>query len=71
MWRYPILQHMEMKEREKYLLIQMDARERQEEIYWKTKTRFKWLQEGEKNSKFFHNSMIHNRLGSKIHKIKK
>ena len=61
---------MEMKEKEKDLLIQLDARERHEEIYWKQKSRVKWLREGEKNSKFFHNSVIHNRLGSKIHKIK-
>ena len=57
---------MEMKEKEKDLLIQLDARERQEEIFWKKKSRVKWIQEGEKNTKFFHN-----RLSLKIHKIKK
>ena len=62
---------MEMKEREKDLLIQLDARERHEEILWNKKSRVKWLQEGEKNTKFFHKSMVHNRLGTKIHKIKK
>ena len=33
--------HVEMKEREKDLLTQLDARERQEEIYWKQKSRVK------------------------------
>ena len=39
---------VEMKEKEKDLLTQLDARERQEEIYRKQKSRVKWLQEGEK-----------------------
>ena len=50
---------MEMKEREKDLLGQLDAWERHEEIYQMQKSRVKWLQEGEKNSKFFHNSVFH------------
>ena len=62
--------YMEKKEREKDLITQLDARERQEEIYWKQKSWVKWLQEGKKNTKFFHNLMLHNRLGMKIHIIK-
>ena len=31
----------------------------------------KWLQEGERNTKFFHNSVIHNRSSSRIQKLKK
>ena len=62
---------IEIKEKEKNLLSQLDAIERKEEIYWRQKYRVKWLQEGEKNMKFFHNSIIHNRKGSKIHRIKK
>ena len=50
-----------MKEKEKDLLGQLEAKERKEEIYWRQKSRVKWLQEGEKNSKFFHNSVVHNR----------
>ena len=62
---------MEMKEQEKDLLNQLDARERQEEIYWRQNSKVKWLREGEKNSKFFHNSVVHNKLGSNIHRIKR
>ena len=62
---------MEMKEKEKDLLLQLDARETQEEIFWKQKSRVKWIHKGEKNTKFFHNSVVYNRLRSKIHKIKK
>ena len=60
-----------MKEREKYLFIQLYSRERQEEIFWKQKSRVKCLNEGEKNTKFFHNSVVPKRLSSKIHKLKK
>ena len=42
---------IEIKEKEKNLLSQLDAIERKEEIYWRQKYRVKWLQEGEKNSK--------------------
>ena len=41
---------VEMKERKKDLLTQLDARERHEEIYWNHKSRVKWMQEGEKNT---------------------
>ena len=60
-----------MREKDKYLFSQLEARERQEEILWKKKSQVKWLREGEKNTKLFHKSVPRNRLGSKIFKLKK
>ena len=57
---------MEMKEKEKDLLSQLEARERQEEIFWKQKSCVKWLREGDKNTKLFHSAMVSNQLGSNI-----
>ena len=62
---------IDLKEEKKDLDAQLEVRERQEDIFWKQKSRIKWLQEGEKNTKLFHNSVVHNRLGMKIHKIKR
>ena len=55
----------------KRTLCQLDLRERQEGIFWKQKYRNQWLQEGERNTKFFHNSVLQNRNTSKIHKLKR
>ena len=61
----------DMKEKEKSLWGQLEARERKEGIYWKKKSKVKWLQDGERNTKFFHNSVIQNRSISRIQKLKK
>ena len=61
----------DMKAKEKDLMSQIEARERKEGILWKQKVRFKWLQEGERNTKFFHNSVIHNMNSSRVQKLKK
>ena len=47
-----------MKKIEKDLMGQLEAREKQEVLYWQQKARVKWLREGERNTKFFHNSVI-------------
>ena len=57
----------ELKDKEKDLGAQLEARERQEEVFWKQKSRVKWLRERDKNIKFFHIAMGSNRLGSKIY----
>ena len=61
----------DMKAKEKDLWGQLEARERQEGIFWKQKARVKWPQEGERNTNFFHNSVIQNRSSSRIQKLRK
>ena len=61
----------DMQKKEKDLWGQLEAREKQEGIYWKQKSKVKWLQEGEKNTKFFHNSVIQDRHSSRIVTLKK
>lgn len=45
-------------------------RETQEEIYWKEKSRNRWLQEGERNMKFFHRATIQHRTQNRILNLK-
>jgi exonuclease III len=54
-----------MKEEEK-LQVQLEQRRKQEEILWRQKSRVQWLKEGEKNTKFFHRTMIHRRHINRI-----
>ena len=56
----------DMKAKEKDLWDQLESKERQEGIFWKQKARVKWLQEGERNTKFFHNLIIQNKSSSRI-----
>ena len=48
----------DMQKKDKELWEQLEARERKEVIYWKQKSKVKWLQDREKNTNFFHNSVI-------------
>jgi len=49
---------LELVEEEIFLMAQIEAREEKEEILWRQKSRIQWLQEGERNTKNFHNWMI-------------
>jgi len=46
-----------------------EGRYKKEEIPWRHKSRVQWLNEGEKNTKFFHRSMIHRCLINHITKL--
>ena len=57
-------------EEERLVEKQLDEREKQEELLWLQKSRIKWLCEGEKNSKFFHHSVIQSRFQNKFYSLK-
>jgi hypothetical protein len=44
----------------------IELREKKEEILWNQKARTRWLRQGDRNSRFFHNSMINKRNINKI-----
>eukprot|EP00253_Pinus_taeda_P008746 PITA_08746 len=56
--------------REGVILGRLEERRKQEEILWRQKSRIKWLREGERNTKFFHQAMIKHRQGNRILSIK-
>ena len=49
------------------LEVKLEEREKQEEILLWKKSRIKWLQQGEKNTRFFHHSVTENRFQNKIY----
>jgi len=49
----------------------MEERRKQEEIYWKQKSRIRWLKEGERNIKFFHRTTVQQRMHNNIPFIQK
>eukprot|EP00253_Pinus_taeda_P036581 PITA_36581 len=56
--------------KEGVILGRLEERRKQEEILWRQKSRIKWLREGERNTKFFHQAMIKHRQGNRILSIK-
>jgi exonuclease III len=56
----------DLKTQETLLNNQIAERRAQEEVLWRQKSRIQWLKEGEKNTKFFHRSMIQRRQTNRI-----
>jgi hypothetical protein len=55
-----------LKHQETQLNNQLAERRAQEEILWRQKSRIQWLKEGERNTKFFHRSMVQRRQTNHI-----
>jgi len=55
---------------EEAILNSIAQRETQEEIFWKEKSRNRWLREGERNTKFFHRATIQHRNQNRILSLK-
>eukprot|EP00253_Pinus_taeda_P017254 PITA_17254 len=56
--------------KEGVIIGKLKERRKQEEVLWRQKSRIKWLREGERNTKFFHQAMIKHRQRSRILSIK-
>ena len=61
----------ELRLQEKTFLQEFNQRERQEGVYWSQNYRIKWLQEGERNTSFFHKVTIQHRQGNRMDRLKK
>lgn len=59
------LSEVSLREEERALKF-LEKWELQEEIYWKQKAQVEWLQEGDKNTSFFFNSVKARRHGNSI-----
>eukprot|EP00253_Pinus_taeda_P033170 PITA_33170 len=59
----------ELEKQEQVIEDQLLNRAQQEEILWRQKSRIRWLKEGEKNTKFFHKTMVQRRMHNLISHI--
>jgi len=57
--------------KEAELLNAIMLKDRQEELLWKHKSRNRWLKEGGRNMKFFHQATIQHRNQNRIRRLKK
>ena len=57
---------IEIQEEEECMCNMLKERESQEEILWRQKTRVSWLKDEERNTKFFHRSIIQNYSQNRI-----
>jgi hypothetical protein len=56
----------DLKVQEVAIAQQLGARKAQEEILWRQKSCIQWLKEGERNTKFFHRSVMQHRHSNRI-----
>lgn len=60
----------ESSKEEGIIIGKLEERRKQEEVLWRQKSRIKWLREGERNTKFFHQAMIQHRQRNRILSMK-
>ncbi|KAM2071929.1 hypothetical protein ACFX1T_040300 [Malus domestica] len=51
------------------LMVTIDKLEEKNELFWRQRSRVKWLREGDSNSRFFHQTTIQRRRFNKIEKL--
>ena len=61
----------EIRVQEKNLIQKFSLREKKEEVFWRQKSKFKWVQEGECNTRFFCKAAIQHRQGNQMEIMKK
>jgi len=59
----------ELVKQEQAIEDQILDRAQQEETLWRQKSRIRWLKDGEKNTKFFHKTMVQRRMHNLISHI--